>query len=92
MIGIHFVGLPAAGAFRRVPVAAAAPFVSATEDVSRVVVPTVNPPVSSDIAVLSLYIAWFVTVPPDAVPPFPVMKIPRLTAVPLDAPPDGTTS
>lgn len=54
LIGIHLVGLPAVGAFVSVHVAAAAPFVGATEEVNRVVLPTVTPPLNVPLPVLSI--------------------------------------
>jgi hypothetical protein len=44
-IGTHLVGLPAAGAFSKVPAAAAAPFVSPVVVVRSVALPCVIPPV-----------------------------------------------
>jgi hypothetical protein len=46
LIGTHFVGLPAVGAFVSVAVAAAAPFVSVVEVWSSVAEPCFRPPVN----------------------------------------------
>ena len=48
LIGIHFVGLPAAGAFNSVPAAAPAPFVKFTEVLCSVPVPVVISPVKAN--------------------------------------------